>query len=136
MPSKTKAQIFITDDDSDDRQFIINALQEDGFHGRLVEFENGQLLSNFLHKYPENLPDLILLDLNMPVKNGFETLRELKSDTNFCKIPVVVLSASTKKEDEQVCFETGCDHFLSKPLDMSGYNNIAQFVNNVLQKGL
>jgi CheY-like chemotaxis protein len=131
MPSKTRAKIFITDDDSDDRDFIINALQMDGFGGKLIEFENGQVLSNYLHKYPEDLPDLILLDLNMPVKNGFDTLHELKCDANFSKIPVVVLSASTKREDEQFCLQKGCNHFLSKPLDMSGYNSIAQFVEKV-----
>jgi CheY-like chemotaxis protein len=131
MRSKTKAQIFITDDDPDDREFIINALERDGFHGKLVEFENGQVLSNYLHKYPDNLPDLILLDLNMPVKNGFDTLRELKTDTNFNQIPVIVISASTKKEDEQFCFQAGCDHFLSKPLDMEGYNILARFVGSI-----
>ena len=131
MRSKTKAQIFITDDDPDDRAFIINALERDGFRGKLVEFENGQLLANHLHKYPDNLPDLILLDLNMPVKNGFDTLQELKTDNNFNEIPVIVISASTKKEDEQFCFQAGCDHFLSKPLDMEGYNILARFVGSV-----
>jgi CheY-like chemotaxis protein len=67
----------------------------------------------------------------MPVKNGFDTLRELKSENDLRSIPVVVLSASTKKEDEQFCYQTGCDHFLSKPLDMAGYGNIAQFVGTV-----
>ena len=124
----TKAQIFITDDDPDDREFIINALQRNGFIGRLVEFENGEYLSEYLYKHSDNLPDLILLDLNMPVKNGFDTLREIKNDPKFSNIPVVVLSASTRKEDEQICFQTGCKHFLSKPLDMAGYSSIAKFL--------
>jgi CheY-like chemotaxis protein len=126
---KREAQIFITDDDADDRGFIINALHRNGFVGELLEFENGEHLSDYLHKYPKNLPDLILLDLNMPVKNGFDILRELKSDTTFSYIPVVIISASTKKEDEQICLRTGCEHFLSKPFDMAGYNNIAEFVD-------
>jgi CheY-like chemotaxis protein len=132
MSSKTRAQIFIADDDADDREFIINALERNGFDGDLVQFENGQLLSNYLQRDTENQPDLILIDLNMPVKNGFDTLRELKDNANFTEIPIIVLTASTKEEDEQICLKIGCDHFLSKPLDMEGYNNIARFVSGVL----
>jgi CheY-like chemotaxis protein len=132
MATKTKAHILIADDDAEDREFIISALKNNGFQGKLDEFENGELLSNYLDTHPGSRPDLILLDLNMPVKNGFDTLRELKRGTEHNNIPVIVLSASTRKEDEQICAATGCDHYLSKPLDFEGYNTIARFVSNVI----
>ena len=130
MPSKRKGKIFITDDDQDDREFIISALQASGVGNTFMQFENGQALSSHLQKNAQDRPDIILLDLNMPVKNGFETLHDLKTDSRFRDIPVIVLSASTKKEDETVCFLNGCSHFLTKPLDMDGYREIARFVHN------
>jgi CheY-like chemotaxis protein len=130
MPSKRRARIFIIDDDPDDRGFIISALRDGGLADTFVEFENGAVLSTHLHENPENPPDVILLDLNMPVKNGFETLRDLKKDSRLKSIPVIILSASTRKEDEIICFQEGCAHFLTKPLDMQGYRNIARFVQD------
>jgi CheY-like chemotaxis protein len=130
MPSAENAHIFIVDDDEDDREFIISALVKNGFSGDLEEFANGKLLSDYLDAHPGDNPDLILLDLNMPVKNGFDTLRDLKEKEGQKLIPVVVFSASTKAEDEEFCLKTGCSHFLSKPLDMKGYDEIAQFVHD------
>jgi CheY-like chemotaxis protein len=129
MELKTGASIFIVDDDSDDREFIINALHKNGFKGKIVEFDNGRALEHHLKSHLDSLPDLILLDLNMPVMNGFETLLALKENSFLAHVPVVVLSASSRIEDKEICLQSGCRNFLTKPLDLAGYAKIAAFVD-------
>lgn len=130
MAIKKGSLLFITDDDSDDREFVIDALRKFGFQGRFTEFGNGQELYDYLKSHLNDCPDLILLDLNMPVKNGYETLRELKANVHFDSIPVVILTASPNKEDEKWCLKMGCDHFETKPLTLEGYKALAHYVTS------
>lgn len=126
----TNCQVILTDDDQDDRMFLVEALQNNRFGGYLCEAENGRSLLDMLQlikKEPgKNLPDLIVLDLNMPQLNGFEVLKMLKNDINFHKIPVVVLTSSSRMEDEKFCKNAGCLGYLKKPHSISGYDVIAK----------
>ena len=130
MATEKGLHLFITDDDPDDREFVIDALRKFGCQGTFTEFGNGQELYDYLNSPLNTTPDLILLDLNMPIKNGYETLRELKANIRFDSIPVVILTASSKKEDEQWCLKMGCDHFETKPLTLEGYKSLVHYVTS------
>ncbi|WP_205511523.1 response regulator [Longitalea arenae] len=122
-------QIILTDDDADDRCFLAEAFQRNEFKGNLLEAGNGlQLLSLLDTQFAvkKASPDIIILDLNMPILNGYQALNKLKKDNSFQKIPVVVLTSSSKQEDEKWCMEAGCFKYYKKPFHISGYDEIAR----------
>ena len=74
----------------------------------------------------DQLPRLILLDLNMPRKNGFENLKELRSVADYAHLPVVMLTTSSANEDRQRSLALGANHFLTKPLSYEQLRELAQ----------
>jgi CheY-like chemotaxis protein len=73
-------------------------------------------------------PSLILLDLNMPKKGGRETLQQIKSDVQLCRIPVLVLTTSSSSEDIYYSYRAGANSFLRKPADYRGLVNMAKLI--------
>ena len=132
--SLIKPLIYIVDDDPDDREFIIQAFMANGFTGAFVEFDDGQKVLDYLKSYPIAYPDLIMLDLNMPIKNGFATLQDIKSNEFFPFVPIVILTASSSTEDEKVSFQHGCEQYRQKPLSIEGYKELARSVTTFFQK--
>ena len=121
---KFDSMVYLVDDDTDDLELIQEALHRNHYTGPIATALNGLALMNALSKPKRILPRLILLDLNMPLKNGFEVLQEIKSDTDLKAIPVVVLTASRKAEDEKRCYALGCNLFQSKPDTIIEYNKL------------
>lgn len=115
--------ILMAEDDSDDRLLAQDALKECGMMADLRFVEDGVQLMDYLqrkNKYSPigaaPKPTLIILDLNMPRKDGREALREIKSDPGLRKIPVVVLTTSTADTDISKVYELGANSFISKPV--------------------
>lgn len=115
--------ILLADDDPDDRMLTKQALEESRLANDLRFVEDGEELVDYLlhrGKYvkPESSPrpGIILLDLNMPKKDGREALREIKADPNLRKIPVIVLT--TSKTDEDICrsYHLGVNSYIAKPV--------------------
>jgi len=117
--------LFITDDDEDDRDFIITALSKESFDCKFIVCENGADLINKLRAVAHLRAHIVLLDLNMPVMNGYETLKVIKNDSALGCIPVIILTSSSKPDDEQYCYDLGCNVFLRKPLSLDGYDTLA-----------
>ncbi|MEM9924966.1 MAG: response regulator [Cyanobacteria bacterium P01_D01_bin.50] len=120
---QTKVIILMADDDEDDRMLTSEALIESIFQYELNFVQDGEELMDYLYqreKYanPKNAPppDLILLDLNMPKKDGREALREIKASPTFRHIPVVVLTTSKAEEDIQLSYHLGANSFIIKPV--------------------
>ncbi|WP_138992377.1 response regulator [Larkinella sp. C7] len=115
--------ILIADDDADDRLLIEQAFRECNLTSELHFVEDGEELMDFLYQrepYASALrPSLILLDLNMPRKNGIQALREIKANEQFRQIPVVVLTTSTAEEDILRTYDLGVSSYISKPFDFS-----------------
>ncbi len=114
--------ILMADDDGEDCALVGDALRETGRACRLYFVRNGEELFDYLRhegEYAEGAhaprPDLILLDLKMPCKDGRETLRELKSDPEWQNIPVVMLTTSTACNDVEACYRMGVNSYLTKP---------------------
>jgi CheY-like chemotaxis protein len=109
--------IALIDDDQDDCEIFGDALHE--FDGQLklsCLSENERLIS-FLE---EKKPDLIFLDVNMPRKNGYECLREIRSTPTFQRTPVIMYSNTGRKEDVEKAYSIGANLFLRKPATFGG----------------
>ncbi len=116
----TPFRILIADDDIDDVQLTKDCFTENNLPIHVNEVADGQILLDQLKGICEcsdtkNLPQLILLDLNMPRKSGFEALKELKQDDKLRKIPVVIFSTSKATQDIERAYELGASCYVSKP---------------------
>ena len=119
--------ILMADDDPDDRMLTRDALAESRLANDLHFVEDGEELLDYLHQRgkfsdPQSSPrpGLILLDLNMPRKDGREALRDIKSDPSFRHIPVVVLTTSKAEEDIYRTYDLGVNSFITKPVTFDG----------------
>lgn len=115
--------ILMAEDDPDDRLLSTEALEEAHLANQIYFVEDGEELMNYLKKrgeYAEHSnaprPGLILLDLNMPRKDGREALEEIKSDPNLRSIPVVVLTTSKAEEDILRSYNLGVSGYITKPV--------------------
>ena len=115
--------ILYADDDPEDRMLIQEAWQENRLANELHFVEDGEELINYLRrrgKYEtlkgNPLPGMILLDLNMPKKDGREALQELKADRHLRLIPVIVLTTSKAEEDILRAYDLGVSSFIMKPV--------------------
>lgn len=119
--------ILVADDDPDDRMMIQEAFTENRIANEIVFVEDGEQLMAFLHREgayaklkDDPYPGIILLDLNMPRKDGREALRELKADPELCRIPVIVLTTSQAEEDIVRTYGDGVSSFITKPVSFEG----------------
>ena len=108
--------IVIADDDADDREIIRDAFAASLEDGDYVFSENGERLLNHLESSVEtSLPSLIMLDLNMPGKDGRELVRIIKSDKRFQIIPIIVFTTSSSHRDKKSVYDSGANCFVTKP---------------------
>ena len=115
--------ILIADDDPDDRELTRDALAECRLANDVNFVEDGEELLDYLHRRGkfaklagEPLPGLILLDLNMPKKDGREALKEIKATPEFRRIPIVVLTTSKAEEDILRTYDLGVNSYVTKPV--------------------
>ena len=122
-------KILIADDDTDDVQLTKDCFVENKLPVQINEVYDGQILMDHLKADKRNLPQLILLDINMPRKGGLEALEEIKNDDAFRKIPVVIFSTSTAPKDIEKAYELGASCFISKP------NNLEEWCDKMKKIG-
>jgi CheY-like chemotaxis protein len=111
---KTNMSIFLAEDDEDDVSFFLEAISELFSDIRVTIACNGKMLMQQL-KMSEVVPDAIFLDLNMPLKNGVDCLKEIKSNDAWKGIKTIILSTSSDDTQKQECYSLGADIFLTKP---------------------
>lgn len=135
MPLTKSIVILMADDDADDRLLAKDALAECRLANDLHFVENGEELLEYLQrrgKYTQLAdsprPGLILLDLNMPKKDGREALKEIKADPELRKIPVVVLTTSKADTDIGRIYELGANSFISKPVSFDSLVDVMQIL--------
>ena len=121
--SKQPISILVADDDADDRMMIKDAFSESRLANPLHFVEDGEELMDYLYhrgKFSDPalspMPGLILLDLNMPRKDGREALKEIRADENLRRIPVVVLTTSKAEEDIYRTYDMGVNSYITKPV--------------------
>lgn len=123
--------ILMADDDADDRVMTRDAFDENLIKNPLHFVEDGEEMMDYLYrkgKYEHlketALPGLILLDLNMPRKDGRQVLEEIKREPRFRHIPVVILTTSKQEEDILKSYQLGCSGFIAKPVRFDGLIDI------------
>jgi CheY-like chemotaxis protein len=128
--------ILLADDDSDDRMFAEQALAESRLANDLRFVEDGEELLDYLYRrgrYSDPAtsprPGLILLDLNMPRKDGREALREIKADESLRRIPIIVLTTSKAEEDIYRTYDLGVNSFITKPVTFEGLVEVMKVLN-------
>ena len=123
--------IYLVDDDTDDLEIMQEALALNSYKGSVKTAINGLQFLRDVNSENQAKPDVILLDLNMPLKDGFTVLEEIKRDPSLQSIPVIVLTASSNEKDEIRCFELGCRFFFRKPHQMQDYDAIVTMVKKL-----
>ncbi len=114
MPDNKKT-IMVVEDEPLSMRLTIDLLEMNGFN--VLSCTDG---CGALDMLSQNIPDLILLDINLPRMNGFEVHRKISEDSRLEKVKVVALSASVMREDEERIRAAGFDDFIPKPIDTKG----------------
>jgi CheY-like chemotaxis protein len=125
--------ILIADDDPEDRMLIQVALKKAKLATDIRWVENGEELLDYLYqreRYAEPndapRPDLVLLDLNMPRKNGFEALKEIKASPALRTIPIIILTTTQADTEIYRSYDLGASAFITKPVSFEGLVNAMQ----------
>ena len=129
--------ILMADDDPDDRLFAKKAFNELGISESLLMAENGEELLSYLdqcitisEQQQFTIPDLILLDLNMPEKSGWVILEEIKKVRTLQDIPIVIWTGSDNDEDRLRSIEMGADYFITKP---GNYSDLLSGIRSLIK---
>lgn len=126
--------ILLVEDNPGDVFLIQRMLEVCALQYKLHRVDNGQAAIEFLHQHltfaEAPSPQLILLDLNLPILNGKEVLAKIKTDPHLCQIPVVVLSTSNAPEDIEESYRLKADYYVTKPGSYSELDEKAQDIHN------
>jgi CheY-like chemotaxis protein len=130
----TPVDILLVEDNKGDVGLIEEVLEETKIRNRLHIAEDGEEAMLFLHnegKFSGSpRPDIILLDLNSPKKDGREILKEIKEDNNLRSIPIVVLTSSNSEKDIIRSYELHANAYVTKPLDLNEFINVVKSIIN------
>jgi CheY-like chemotaxis protein len=136
MKKRNQIQILLADDDAEDRMLIIDALEESRLKNKIREVENGEELMQYLQnkgKYSDKdeypLPGIILLDLNMPKKDGREALKEIKANKKLRSIPIIILTTSKAEEDILKTYDLGVNSYITKPVTFKAMVDVMKALN-------
>jgi CheY-like chemotaxis protein len=127
---KIAITILVAEDDPDDRLLIKEAFQENTFLADLRFVEDGEELMDYLRRRGEYRssetspwPGLILLDLNLPKKDGREALAEIKTDPALRRLPIIVVTTSNVQEDILCCYDMGANSYITKSVRIADLND-------------
>lgn len=119
------AHILLVEDNEGDIILTLDAFEESKIKTDISVVKNGQEALDFLYKRGEysqmKRPDLILLDINIPIYNGHEVLKQIKSEDSLKKIPVIMLTTSSSQKDINLAYENYTNSYVKKPLDMEEF---------------
>lgn len=127
--------VLMAEDDPDDRFLIEQAFTESRVSGTLRFVEDGQELMDYLFRRVQHegisespRPSCVLLDLNMPRKDGREALWEIRQDPGLSNLPVIVLTTSNSEKDKEYCTELGVSDYVTKP---SSFTELIDLVKKI-----
>ena len=121
--------VLLADDDVDDCLFFKKALSELPLPAQLTTVHDGEALMQILANETTHLPHVIFLDINMPRKNGFECLSELKQSDRLKDVPVIMFSTSNSREAMSTLFKTGADVYIRKP---GNFQQLKELIHHAL----
>ncbi|XWK86009.1 MAG: response regulator [Phormidium sp.] len=129
----TPGILLLVEDNADDEELTLMAFEQGGITNAVVVARDGVEALDYLFatgiyrdRPPENLPILILLDLQLPRINGLEVLQRIKQSPKTQKIPVVILTTSNEQKDLVESYSLGCNSYIQKPVDYDRFLNVIQ----------
>ncbi|OBQ55896.1 response regulator [Tamlana sp. s12] len=128
--STSLLNIALADDDDDDRMLFSEAIEEIAIQTKLMLFNHGQELMDYLTQPKIELPNLIFLDLNMPIKNGMQCLKEIRNNPVLKDLCVAIYSTSSSEVDIEETFLNGANIYVNKP---NNYSKLREAIEKVLQ---
>lgn len=121
------AHILLVEDNDGDILLTLEAFEECKVKTNISVVKNGQEALDFLFRKDSyanaDRPDLILLDINLPIYSGHEVLKIIKSDADLKKIPVIILTTSSNQRDLDLAYENHCNSYVKKPIDIESFLN-------------
>ena len=133
--SVQQLNILLADDDPDDCIFFKEALESIPVLTQLTAVHDGEQLMQLLTNKTIKLPDILFLDLNMPRKNGFECLTEIKQNKKLKALPVVIFSTSFEQEVVNLLYDNGAHFFIRKPSEFVLFKKIILHTLTLLMPG-
>jgi chemotaxis family two-component system response regulator Rcp1 len=134
MKNAKEIEILLVEDSPGDVRLTVEALKEAKVHNRLSVVQDGVEAMEFLYKkgsFKDVIrPDLILLDLNLPRKDGREVLTEIKSDPKLRQIPIVVLTTSRAEEDVLRAYDSHANCYITKPVDFKQFMSVVKSIED------
>ncbi len=125
--------LYLEDDEIDAIKFS-STMKGLNFDQQIIIKENGEEGLKWLSENPDWLPNIIVLDLNMPKMGGVEFLEEIKKNEDFKKIPIIVFTTSNNKVDIQATFEQQVAGYMVKPFEHSDYKEIISLIKDYWEK--
>jgi chemotaxis family two-component system response regulator Rcp1 len=127
-------EILLVEDSPDDADLTVDVLREGRVHNRVTVIEDGVEAMAYLRREGKHAaaprPDLILLDLNLPRKNGREVLAEIKHDPELRRIPVVVMTSSDDEKDILAAYNLYVNCYVTKPVDLNQFIGVVRSIEN------
>jgi len=121
LKEKEPVKIILAEDDKDDQELFRDALNATKIPSEVTTVENGEELVDTLKDESQPKPDIIFIDINMPIKGGKEALAEIKSNEELKEIPAVMLSTSNHPKDIEETFNNGANLYIQKPNSFTGF---------------
>ena len=126
--------ILLVEDNEGDIFLVTEALEEGKIVNKISVTKDGKEAIDFLEKKGKyqnaERPDLILLDINLPKKNGFEVLEHIKSQKNLKQIPVIMLTTSSSEKDISMSYKNHANCFITKPVDVENFLKVVYSIEN------
>ena len=127
--------ILLADDDTDDCYFFKEALNESPLSTKYTAVHDGEQLMQLLTNDTYTLPHVLFLDLNMPRKNGFECLSEMKRNEKLKALPVIIYSTSYHNKIAEMLYQNGANYYISKPSEISQLKKAVQQIITLIAQG-
>jgi two-component system, chemotaxis family, response regulator Rcp1 len=140
LASGKTLEILLAEDNLADAHMAIEIFRKCRTPLKITRVKNGEEalhhLQEAIHGKNATLPDLILLDINMPRKNGLDVLKEIRLHPATSNIPTLMLTCSETDADKHQAYESNANFYMVKPMDVSGFHELVKYVENVWLKGL
>ena len=120
-------KILLIEDDNDDIELLQNALQDNGVTNQMHVIKDGGLVADYLETAKE-IPDIIVMDFNLPKVHGRDILKHIKQINNFQNIPLIILTTSSSQDDITYSYKEGANKYLIKPTTIQGINNVIEVI--------